>query len=163
MGEKAILKVQRKIRVTAGDDSNQVVLEGLDSALRRVCSVQVGGYNMKFYSLAVHIILEASWTFVVKHLELGAKAPIGELGMEDRVGSDELCFTSRFYRLGDDCVAVLVVEDYEVLASATGGDREAASLVSGCFASQFNCFNIHLMGSGWGRMLAWEDKRSIGD
>ena len=45
-------------------------------------------------SLAAHIILEASWKFVVKHLELGAKAPIGELGMEDRVGSDELCFNS---------------------------------------------------------------------
>ena len=94
MGEKAVPKVQRKIRVTAGDASNQVVLEGLDSSLRRVCSVQVGEYNLKSDSLAAHIILEARWTFVFKHLELWAKAPIGELGMEDRVGSDELCFTS---------------------------------------------------------------------
>ena len=39
---------------------------------------------------------------VVKNLELGAKDPIGELGMEDGVGSDELCFTLIFYRLGDD-------------------------------------------------------------
>ena len=53
-----------------------------------------GGYKLKCDSLAAHIILEASWTFVVKHLELGAKALIGELGMEDGVGSDELCFTS---------------------------------------------------------------------
>ena len=93
MGEKAIPKVQRKIRVTAGDASNQVVLEGLDSALRRVCLVQVGCYKLKYDSLAAHIILEVSWTFVVNHLELGTKASIGELGMEDRVGSDELCFT----------------------------------------------------------------------
>ena len=93
MGEKAVPKVQRKIRVTAGDASNQVVLEGMDSALSRFCSVKVGGYKLKSDSLAAHIILEASWTFVVKHLELGAKAPIGELGMEDGVGSDELCFT----------------------------------------------------------------------
>ena len=94
MGEKAVPKVQRKIRVTAGDASNQVVLEGLDSSLRRVCSVQVGGYKLKSDSLAAHIILESRWTFVVKHLELGAKAPIDELGMEDGVGLDELCFTS---------------------------------------------------------------------
>ena len=80
-GEKAIPKVQRKIRVTAGDASNRVVLEGLDSALSRVCLVQVGGYKLKFNSLAAHIILEARWTLVVKHLELGAKALIGELGM----------------------------------------------------------------------------------
>ena len=85
--------MQRRIRVTAGDSSNQVVLEGLDSSLIRVCLVKVGGYKLKSDSLAAHIILEASWTFVVKHLELGTKAPIGEIGMEDRVGSDELCFT----------------------------------------------------------------------
>ena len=83
MGEKAIPKVQWKIRFTARDVSNQVVLEGLDGALSRVCSVQVGGYKLKCDSLAVHIILEASWTFIVKHLELGEKAPIGELGVED--------------------------------------------------------------------------------
>ena len=86
--------MQRKIRVTAGDANNQVVLEDLDSLLSRVCSVQVGGYKMKSDSLAAHIILEVSWTFIVKHLEIGVKAPIGELGMEDGVGSDELCFTS---------------------------------------------------------------------
>ena len=94
MGEKAVAKVQQKIRVTAGDASNQVVLEGLDSSLSRVCLVQVGGYKLISDFLAAHIILEASWTFVVKHLELWSKAPIGELGMEDGVGSDELCFTS---------------------------------------------------------------------
>ena len=53
-----------------------------------------GGYKLKSDSLAAHIILEASWTFVVKNLELWVKALIGELCMEDGVGSDELCFTS---------------------------------------------------------------------
>ena len=70
--KRAVPKVQQKIRVTAGDASNQVVLEVLDSSLCRVCPVQVGGYKLKSDSLAVHRILEASWTFVVKHLELGA-------------------------------------------------------------------------------------------
>ena len=122
--------MQREIRVTAGDASNQVVLEGLDSSLSIVCSVQVGGYKLKSDSLVAHIILEASWTFVVKHLELGAKAPIGKLGMEDGVGSDELCFTSRFYWLGDDCISVMVIEGHEVLAASTGGDTETTSLVN---------------------------------
>ena len=60
--------MQRKNRVTAGDASNQVVLEGLDSTLSIVRSVQVGGYKLKCDSLAAHIILESSWTFVVKNL-----------------------------------------------------------------------------------------------
>ena len=92
-------------------------------------------------------------------MELGAKAPIGELGVENGVGSDELCFTSRFYRLGDDCVSFMVVDDHELLASATGGDGETASLVRGEFTSQFDCLDKHLMRSDWGSMLAWEDKR----
>ena len=79
-----------KIRVTAGDARNKVVFEGMDGALSRVCLVQVGRYKLKCDSLAAHIILEASWTFIVKHLELGVKSPIGELGVEDGVGSDEL-------------------------------------------------------------------------
>ena len=67
MGKKAVPKVQRKIRVTAGDASNQVVFKGLDSSLSRVCLVQVGGYKLKSDSLAGNIILEAIWIFVVKH------------------------------------------------------------------------------------------------
>ena len=57
----------------------------------------------------------------------------------------------------------MVIEEHEVLAAATGGDGETASLVSGYFASKFNCLNKHLMGSGWRCMLAWEDKRGSGD
>ena len=49
--------------------------------------------------------------------------------MEDGVGSDKLCFTSQFYRLGDDCISVMVREDHAVLDAATGGDGETASLV----------------------------------
>ena len=112
--------------------------------------MQVKGYKLKCDSLSAHIILEASLTFVVKNLELGVKAPIGDLGMEDRVGSDEICFTSLFYWLRNDYITVMVIEDHEVLAAATGGDWEAASLVSGYSASKFNCLNKHLMGSGWG-------------
>ena len=57
----------------------------------------------------------------------------------------------------------MVIEDHEVLAAATGGDGEKASLVSGYFASQFNFLNKHLMGLGWGHVLDWEDKRGSGD
>ena len=57
----------------------------------------------------------------------------------------------------------MVVEYHEVLADATGGDGETSSLVRGDFTSQFDCLNKHLMGSDWGRILAWEDKRGCGN
>ena len=90
MGEKAIPKVQCKNSFTAGNASGQVVLEGLYGALCRVYLVQVGGYQITHDSLAAQIIFEAGWTFIVKHLELRAKVPIGGLGVEGGVGSDEL-------------------------------------------------------------------------
>ena len=72
----------------------------MDSLLSRVCLVQVGGYKLKSDSLAAHIILEASWTFVVKHLELGAKVPIGELGIEDGVARMSSASLRDFIGLG---------------------------------------------------------------
>ena len=123
-----------------------MVLEGLYGALGRVCSVQVGGYKLKRNSLAAHIILEAGWTFIVDHLELRAKSLISDLGVEDGVGSDDFYFTSRFDRLGDDCVAVMVIDYHKVISAATGGDGETASLVHGDFTSQFDCLDKKLMG-----------------
>ena len=57
----------------------------------------------------------------------------------------------------------MVLEDHEVLAAATRGDRETARLVRGDFTSRFDCLDKHLMVLDWGRMLAWEDKRCCGD
>ena len=79
--------------------------------------------------------------------------------MEDGVGSDELGFALGFDRLRDDRVSIMVVEYHKVLAAATGGDGEAASLVRGDSTSQFKCLEKNLVGSHWGIMLAWEDSR----
>ena len=77
--------------------------------------------------------------------------------MEDGVGSDEIGFSLQFDWLRDDRVAIMVVEYHKVLAAATGGDGEAASLVCGYFTSQLDCLDKKLVESAWGLMLAWED------
>ena len=76
--------------------------------------------------------------------------------MEDGVGSDELGFDPQFDRLRDDRVDTMVVEYHEVIAAATVGDGEAASLVCGDFTSKFDCLEKNLVGSYWGIILAWE-------
>ena len=53
----------------------------------------------------------------------------------------------------------MFVEDHEVLASTTGGDRETASLVCEDFTSQFDCLDKNLVGSDWGIILDWEDNK----
>ena len=68
-----------------------MILEGLYGVVGSVFLVQVvGGYKLQRDFLAAHIILEAGWTFIVEYLELEAKTPIGKLGVQDGVGSDEL-------------------------------------------------------------------------
>ena len=49
--------------------------------------------------------------------------------MENSVNLDELWFDPRFDRLRDDPVAIMVIEYYELLSAATGGDGEVASFV----------------------------------
>ena len=93
---------RRRSQRCSGKSGSQLVMLEIRWSLKVwiACSAELfgagggGGYKLKSYSHAAHIIFEASWTFVFKYLELGAKAPIGELRMEDGVGSDELCFTS---------------------------------------------------------------------
>ena len=92
-------------------------------------------------------------------MKIGAKATISELGVEYGIGSYELGFPSRFDRLRDDRVAIMVLEYHEVLAATNGGDREATSLVRGDFTSQFDCLKKNLVGLDWGLILVWEDNR----
>ena len=88
---------RRQSQRCSGKTGSQLVIPAIKWSLK-VCmarSVEFfrcswGGYKLKRDSLAAHKILEASWTFIVKHLELGTNAPISEIGVEDGVGLDEL-------------------------------------------------------------------------
>ena len=53
----------------------------------------------------------------------------------------------------------MVVDYHKVLAAATGGDGEAASLVRGYFTSKFDCLDKNLVGLDWVLMMAWENNR----
>ena len=50
--------------------------------------------------------------------------------MQDASGSDEFAFDERGEWLRQDGVAVMVVQDHEVLAAAGRGDGKTSSLVS---------------------------------
>ena len=73
------------------------------------------------------------------------------------ISSDQLRFAPRFDLPRDDRVAIMFVEYHEVLAAATGGDGETASLVRGDLTSQFNCISKNLVGLAWMLMLDWEE------
>ena len=58
--------------------------------------------------------------------------------MEGGVCANRFVLAMRFEWLCDNCITVLVVEDYAVFSSATGSDRETTYLVRGDLAGDFD-------------------------
>ena len=54
-------------------------------------------------------------------------------------GSDEFAFVARGEWLRQDGVTIMVVQDYEILATAGRGDRKTSGMVSAYFFSKLNC------------------------
>ena len=59
--------------------------------------------------------------------------------VQDVSGSDEFAFAARGEWFCQDGVAVTVVQDHEVLATAERGDWKTVRLVSAYFSSELNC------------------------
>ena len=70
---------------------------------------------------------------------LRGEAAGGKVGVQDASGSDEFAFAARGDWFRHDSVAVMVVQDHEVLATAGRGDRKTSSLVSDYFSNELDC------------------------
>ena len=67
--------------------------------------------------------------------------------MQDASGSDEFVFAVRGEWLRQDGIAVIVVQDNEVLATAVRGYGKTSSLVSAYFSSELDFLWIRHLGS----------------
>ena len=59
--------------------------------------------------------------------------------MQNASVSDEFAFAARGEWFRQDGVAVMIIQDHELLATAGRGDRKTSSLVSAYFSSELNC------------------------
>ena len=59
--------------------------------------------------------------------------------MQDASGSDEFVFDARGEWFRQDGVAIMVVQDHEVLTTVVRGDRKTSGRVSDYFSSELNC------------------------
>ena len=64
---------------------------------------------MKPYAGIGQKSFEAARPFIVEHLVLWGEAAVGEVGVKDASGSDELVFVARGEWINQDVVTVLVV------------------------------------------------------
>ena len=108
-----------KVWVHTAESCHKVILPSANGFFGGIGAVEVWWDQLVVHALGVHEFFEAGRALVVKLLEDGFEAPIGEQGVELGVGSDKLMFATGLEGLGEDVVAVIVVDDHDVFVALT--------------------------------------------
>ncbi len=80
------------------------------------------------------ILFDIRGTFVVHEVHGWAESVCSEVGVEFGGGHELFAFRFVFYRLRQDGVGIVVVQDHDVFATFAGGMRETSGLVAVHFA-----------------------------
>ena len=142
--------MQREGGVAAAEEINHVVLVGDDGVFRGIGAVQVQWNELQSDSGVLHDLFEAGWALVVKHLKDRRKTTVREVSVEVRVRANKFVLAAQFDWLCDDGITVIVVEDHDVFAAATGSDEETTCLVCGYLAGDFDGLQEFHFGSDAG-------------
>jgi len=129
--------VKREILVDTAKSCNEVVLKSADTTFGCIAAVDVWGYKLVVDRFCLHKVLEDFGAFVIEALELGAMACFDEHGMERFVGFENAFSSARCHGFGNDSVAVVIVEDHDVVVAVTGRNDEFSSLVGVDLSSKF--------------------------
>ena len=122
--------VEREVWVTPTKASNEVVFEGLDGAFCRIAAMDVGRGELVVNVFSLEVLFQGIGTLIVKSLEAGTAAGTDESVVELGVASlNDLSFATG-KGLNSNVVAVVVIEDEQVVVAFAGGQREAASEIT---------------------------------
>ena len=130
--------MQQEGGVAAAEASNQVVLVDGDGALSGIGAVQVRRNDLESDAGVLHELFEAGWALFVEHLKARRETTVGEASVKGGINANKFVLAAQFEWICDDGITVIVLEDHEVFAAATGSDREATSLVRGDLTGDFD-------------------------
>ena len=129
--------MQQERGVAATKSRYQVVLVGGNGAFCRIGAVQVRWNELEGDAGVLHDLFEAGWAFFVEYLKVRRNAMVVEGSVECGIRSNEFVIAAQFEWICNDGITVIIVEDHDVFASATGSDGETICLVRGYLASDF--------------------------
>ena len=86
--------MQWEVEVTAVYAGDEVILVSLDCTFCGVGLVKVWGNELELDTGFAQKRFEASGAFIVKHLVLGGEVAVGEVGVEDAIGSYDFAFVT---------------------------------------------------------------------
>lgn len=95
-----------------------MIFPSLDGSFGGVAAVAVRWYALEIYVILFKSLFEIVGAFVVEDVESGSVAVGLESGVQGCPGFGEFAGLASFEGLGEDGVAVVVVEDHDVVVAA---------------------------------------------
>jgi hypothetical protein len=144
--EKEIPKIGWKRGIDAGQDCQEVVLEGANGPFCPIAAMHVrrnkleGGLPLEDDSFFV-----GRAGFVIQDLEINGETPSSQAGHDCVVGGNPMSIALGLEGLLKNEVAIGMKGDPHILVTGTRSDREAAGVISKELA-QWLCYDIDLVG-----------------
>jgi hypothetical protein len=138
LGQEAIPQVHGKFFVQATEPCDEVILERADGAFRGIATMDARRNKLEVDGFFDKKFFQCDGALVVESLELGTEAGGGEGGMELLVAGEDDGAGAVPEGLGEDGVAVVVVEDKQIIVAVAGGRYEATGLISVDLACGFH-------------------------
>lgn len=121
--------MQREVSVKTAESGDEMVLECANGSFSRIPSVHVGWNQLVINIFVLHVLFEDGGCFIVKALEKGAQASSTQPLVALLVGCKDVSGRPSLHGDRHDEIAVIVVDDHDVVVASAGGDDESASLV----------------------------------
>ena len=144
--EKEIPKIGWKCSIDAGQDCQEVVLEGANGPFCPIAAMHVrrnkleGGLPLEDDSFFV-----GRAGFIIQDLEINGETPSSQAGHDCVVGGNPMSIALGLEGLLKNEVAIGMKGDPHILVTGTRSDREAAGVISKELA-QWLCYNVDLVG-----------------
>ena len=121
--------MEREILVHAAKSGDEMVFEGSDGAFGGIASMGAGGHKLVLDGFVLKEFFEGGAAFVVEAMEARAEAGADEASMEDAEGVKDGLGGAGLHGFREDGVAVVIVEDKDIVVAGAGWDDEFAGLV----------------------------------
>ena len=118
-----------EVFVGAAETSDEMVFERADGAFGGIATVEVWRGKLIVDGLCLEELLEGGGCFVVQLLKYGFEATGGEERVDALVCSEICLAGARLHGLGENHIAVVIVDDEQVRVAGAGRTEEAACCI----------------------------------
>jgi hypothetical protein len=87
--EETIPKMEGEVFIHTTETGDKMIFEGTNSTFGSITAVDTRGCKLEVDALGPQELFEGNRAFIIKTLELGAKAGSAEAGMEDFIAGED--------------------------------------------------------------------------